>query len=75
MKSLKELRLEMIQEDIDTTLIFQEEYQVIKEHYQKAETEEGMFPAIDKHDDLLDKEMELLRKWAGMLKKMKTEVN
>lgn len=74
MKTLKELRLEMAQEDIDTTLIFQEEYKAIKKRYQEAKTEEEMFPAIDDHDDLLDKEMEILRKWAGTLKKMKFEV-
>lgn len=70
-KSWMDVRLGMVDEDIKESVIFEEDYKKIRDGYLKAETEEEWQELIEKHDEIHDKELELIRKWVGTLKTVK----
>ena len=68
---LKRIRLEMIQDDIEQTTIFPDEYERIQQAYLDAETEQELFPIIEAHDELNRREAKILIEWADTIEGLK----
>lgn len=69
--SYKHERLKMVKEDLENTLVYQDEYKEIQNLYFNAKTEEDWNKAIQLHENLNEVEVDLLLKWQRKLKEMK----
>jgi hypothetical protein len=67
----KKIRMDWINEDIENSLFYEDEYKEIKNSYLAAETEKEWEQAIADHDKLNEEEAGTLLKMAAAIKRIK----